>query len=89
MPIAEKEQLTREQLMMEAIYLGFRTTAGVDLEKFQQRCGINFLKLFEATISDFKKEGLLKVTENNCALTRQGMVLLDSITAAFTNQDVA
>ncbi len=31
LPVAEKEKLTREQLLMEAIYLGFRTTRGIDL----------------------------------------------------------
>lgn len=89
LPIADKEQLTREQMIMESIYLGFRTTAGVDLAKFQKRCGIDFLKCFAATISGFEKDGLLKVTATHCALTRKGMVLLDGITAEFTNQDVA
>jgi oxygen-independent coproporphyrinogen-3 oxidase len=89
LPIADKEQLTREQMIMETIYLGFRTTAGVDLAKFQKRCSLNFLKYFEATISEFEKDDLLKVTKTHCALTRKGMILLDSITAVFTNQDVA
>jgi oxygen-independent coproporphyrinogen-3 oxidase len=89
LPIADKEQLTREQMIMETIYLGFRTTAGVDLAKFQKRCSLNFLKYFEATISEFEKDDLLKVTKTHCALTRKGMILLDGITAVFTNQDVA
>jgi putative oxygen-independent coproporphyrinogen III oxidase len=88
LPVAEKEKLTREQLLMEAIYLGFRTTQGIDLAGLKQKFGIDFLKHFAGIITDFEKEGFLKVTETHCALTVQGMALLDSITAAFTNQDI-
>lgn len=87
LPVAEKEKLTGEQLLMEAIYLGFRTTKGIDLAGLQQKFGFDFLKHFAGTIADFEKEGFLKVTETHCALTIQGMALLDSITAAFTNQE--
>ena len=88
LPIAGKEKLTREQLLMEAIYLGFRTTQGIDLAGLKQKFGIDFLKHFEGIITDFEKDGFLKITETHCALTVQGMALLDSITAAFTNQDI-
>jgi oxygen-independent coproporphyrinogen-3 oxidase len=89
LPVAEKEKLTREQLLMEAIYLGFRTTKGIDLAGLKQKFGIDFLKHFAGIITDFEKEGFLKITETHCALTVQGMALLDSISAAFTNQDIA
>jgi putative oxygen-independent coproporphyrinogen III oxidase len=89
LPVAEKEKLTREQLLMEAIYLGFRTTRGIDLAGMRQKFGIDFLTYFAGVIADFEKEGFLKITETHCALTVQGMALLDSITAAFTNQDLS
>ena len=87
LPVAGKEQLTRDQLLMEAIYLGFRTAEGIDLPGFEDKFGIDFLKHFAATIIDFEKEGFLNVSKNHCTLTVPGMALLDSITAAFTNQD--
>ena len=88
LPLADKEKLTREQMMMEAIYLGFRTAQGIDIDDFQRRFGINFLKTFRELIADFKKDGLLKVTQNHCGLTPKGMVLLDGITAEFTSQEL-
>jgi len=88
LPLAEKEQLTREQMMMEAIYLGFRTSQGVDSGDFQRRFGLDFLKIYRETIADFEKDGLLKVSNTHCRLIPKGMVLLDSITAEFTNQDL-
>ena len=88
LPIAERESLTREQMIMETIYLGFRTTKGIALGKFKQRLGFDFAKTFGETISEFEKDDLLKLSETHCALTVKGMALLDSITAAFTNQDM-
>jgi len=87
LPISEKEKLTREQRIMEAIYLGFRTTQGIDLGDFLRRFGIDFIKTYRETITDFEKDELLKATKTHCALTPKGMVLLDSITTVFTCQD--
>ena len=88
LPIAERENLTREQMIMETIYLGFRTTKGIGLGNFKHRLGFDFVKTFGETISEFEKDDLLELSETHCALTVKGMALLDSITAAFTNQDL-
>ena len=88
LPIDEKERLTREQLIMEAIYLGFRTAKGIDLFEVKSKFGMDFSNHFSQVIAEFEKEGLLKLTETHCSLTIRGMALLDSITAAFTSQDL-
>lgn len=88
LPLADKEKLTREQMIMEAVYLGFRTVVGIDIGDFRRRFGIDFLKTFRQTIADFEKDGLIKVAEDHCRLTPAGMVLLDGITAEFTSQEV-
>jgi oxygen-independent coproporphyrinogen-3 oxidase len=88
LPIAEQENLTREHMIMEVIYLGFRTTGGINLSDFKHRFGFDFLKAFAKTISEYDSDGLLKVSESHCALTVRGLALLDSITAAFTGQDM-
>ena len=89
LPLADKEKLTREQMIMEAVYLGFRTVVGIDIGDFRRRFGIDFLKTFRQTIADFEKDGLIKVTEDHCRLTPEGMVLLDGITAEFTSQEIS
>jgi oxygen-independent coproporphyrinogen-3 oxidase len=88
LPIAETEALTREQMIMEAIYLGFRTVQGIDIGEFERRFAIDFLKTFHQTIADFKKDGLLKVINDHCRLTPAGMLLADGIAAEFTSQEV-
>ena len=89
LPLAEKEKLTREQMIMETIYLGFRTAQGIDIGHFQRRFEIDFLKIFRETIADFEKDDLLKVSKTHCGLTPKGMILLDSITAEFTSQEIS
>ena len=87
--MAQKERLTQEQMMMEAIFLGLRTSKGIDLVDFERRFGIDFRMAFHDTIADFENERLLKIAGTHCRLTSKGMILLDGITAAFTNQDIS
>jgi len=87
LPTAQKEKLTKEQLIMEAIYLGFRTAAGINTTTFEDRFGMNFFSAFKEPVAGFEKDGFLAITETRCALTRKGMAYLDSISAAFTSQD--
>ena len=74
--------------MIEAIYLGFRTTRGINLNVFESMFGLDFYKTFQETIALFEKDGLLEVTKSYCRLTPKGLVLLDGITAEFTSQDL-
>ena len=88
LPIAAKETLTREQMIMEAIYLGLRTTRGIDLKVFEKMFEISFFKACETEIADLKKDGLIRLSNSHCALTPKGMVYLDSIAAILTSQDI-
>ncbi len=88
LPVSGKEQLTGEQLMIEAVYLGLRKTEGIDLDLFERRFGTSFSDLFEEELKNFEEKGFLKVTEHCCALTPKGMLFLDSIAAAFTSKDL-
>jgi len=89
LPIAEKEELTREQMIMEAIFLGLRTTRGIDLIGFEKMFGLNFIKIYKGKIVDLEKDRLLNLTNTHCALTPKGMAYLDGIAAIFTGQDIS
>jgi len=88
LPIAEKEKLTREQMMIEAIYLGFRTTRGIDLDVFKAKFDMSFTQAFDNTIAELETRGMIKLSERHCALTRRGLSILDSIASLFTSQDI-
>jgi oxygen-independent coproporphyrinogen-3 oxidase len=87
LPIADREVLSREQMIMEAVYLGFRTTRGVDLNDFRRRFGMDFVEKFRESIADFENDKLMQLTNSHCRLTPRGMTLLDGITAEFTSRD--
>jgi oxygen-independent coproporphyrinogen-3 oxidase len=83
LPLAEKEVLSREQQMIEAIYLGLRMTRGIDLAEFKNKFRIDFIDAFNELIWDLKKRNYIAVSKDHCALTRQARALLDSISAMF------
>ena len=85
---AEIERLTKEQMVIEAIYLGFRTTRGIDLDMFKARFDISFSQTFDKTIAELETRGMIKLSERHCALTRTGLPFLDSIASMFTSQDI-
>jgi oxygen-independent coproporphyrinogen-3 oxidase len=88
LPVEEKEVLTTEQLMMETIYLGLRTIQGIDLIEFNQRFTVDFLHTFDRIVTDLETDGLLRMAQNHCALTRKGLAYHDSVVSMFTGQDV-
>ncbi len=82
-PVEGKETLTREQQIIEAIFLGLRQKCGIDIGFFNEKFNVKFGDIFSETISGLKKKGLISLDKNRCALTKKGMVLLDSICAEF------
>ena len=83
LPLAEKEVLSREQQMIETIYLGLRTTIGIDLAGFKKKFRIDFMETFKELTSDLKRMNHIALTKDRYALSRQARALLDSITAMF------
>jgi len=81
LPIDGKEILSREQQMIEAISLGLRMTDGIKTDAFDKKFDVSFKKIFAETIAYLEKDGLIKLTENRCSLTRKGMLFADSITS--------
>ncbi len=79
LPIEKKELLNREQQIIEAIYLGLRQTDGIQIDIFDEKFGVNFKKIFKKIIMDLEKNGLLRLDQNLCALSRKGMLFHDAI----------
>ena len=81
LPIEGKEVLSREQQMIEAISLGLRMTGGIKTDAFDKKFDVSFKKIFAKTIAYLEEDGLIRVAENRCSLTRKGMLFADSITS--------
>jgi len=83
LPRSGKESLSREQLMIEAVYLGLRQSKGIGVDEFDEKFGVNFEAMHAETIADLEEKGLVKMSQNRCALTSKGMLYLDSIATQF------
>jgi oxygen-independent coproporphyrinogen-3 oxidase len=86
LPLQGKEVLTKKQMMMEAIYLGLRTPEGIDISGFEKKFNMAFEPLFPAVLADMIPQRWITLSEERCALTLKGMLLLDSIAARLTDE---
>ena len=85
-PVGGRETLTREQLMIETIYLGLRLSEGIELDNFERCFSENFQDLFKNPLARCLQDGLLEIGNGRCRLNPQGMLLLDSIVSSFIDQ---
>ncbi len=83
LPIEGREMLNQEQMMMEAIYLGLRQTKGIATDVFSSRFGLSFYDRYGDIVNELEQKGLVLCSQDYCALTPPGMLLLDSIVTAF------
>ncbi|MFW5901873.1 MAG: radical SAM family heme chaperone HemW, partial [Thermodesulfobacteriota bacterium] len=83
LPVLETERLSAAQMMIEAVYLGLRRTAGISTEDFASRFGVDFKIRFADALDHYLKAGCLCLTPDTCTLTRTGMLYADTIAAGF------
>lgn len=82
-PVEETETLDAQALTLEALMLGLRTYAGVDLEQIRRRWGINLRAANEAHIHRLETEGLVTV-EGECLVpTQSGLAVADGLARGF------
>lgn len=86
-PVEEKEILNKKQQITEAVYLGLRQTAGICIDDFNEKFGVEFRSIFEKVITYLKNNRLAEINKNWFALTQNGMLYLNSIVLMFMNFD--
>jgi oxygen-independent coproporphyrinogen-3 oxidase len=77
--VRDRENLNREQKMIESIFLGLRTKEGIELEHFEKKFSTVFSGMFSTPIKNLEKKGYMVVSDTRCALTAKGMRFHDSI----------
>ena len=87
-PVEAEESLGAKALATEAVMLGLRTTAGIDLDGFRARYGIDLLAANEALVARLLAEGHLVVHAGpeggrRLAPTVTGLAVADGMAAAF------
>ena len=87
-PIEAQELLGPKDLAAEALLLGLRTTAGIDLERFRTRYGVDLLAANEALLTRLVDEGRMIVEADPegghwLVPTLSGLAVADGLAASF------
>lgn len=82
-PTEGQEDLTRQQLMIEALFLGLRTKEGMRLIDFEESFQLKATVLFASLIEELTQQELLTIDNHRMALTKQGMLFHDHISERF------
>jgi oxygen-independent coproporphyrinogen-3 oxidase len=86
LPISGQEKLTQSQHMLESIYLGLRTSAGISKRDFERRFEIDFEALFGDLILDLHEQGFIQLKPGRVVLTVKGILFLDAIVGRMSDQ---
>jgi oxygen-independent coproporphyrinogen-3 oxidase len=82
-PVAESEQLGREDAARERLVFGLRRLEGIDVDEFAANAGFTIRELGGTALKRFLDRGLLELTGSRLRLTRQGLLVSDSLWPEF------
>ncbi len=76
-PVEGWEDLTEEQLWLETLSLGLRTSTGIDLR------AVSRIPQSDAALSNLQASGLVKVIDGRIIPTREGFLVADQLPVCF------
>ena len=79
----EEETLTVKETMENEIFLALRLKEGINIFEINQKYKIDFEQKYKKTLEKYSKLGLLKIKDNHCKLTEQGILLSNEIMSEF------
>lgn len=82
-PIEDEERPTNEQLILEALMLGFRTAAGIDLDRLRDRFGVDLGDRNGDLIDRFRASGHLETEGGRLRPTLAGLAIADTLARSF------
>ena len=81
----EEEILSQTETMENEIFLALRLKSGINLTDFNNKFNINFEEKYKEIIDKYSKLKLLKIENNRCYLTENGMLFSNEIMSEFIN----
>ena len=69
----ESEDLDRKTQISEALFMGLRTTEGIELRRFEKRYGISVQELYQNELTTLKAQGMIDISNRYLHLTPYGM----------------
>jgi len=78
-PVEKSEKLSREQLALEALFLGMRTKDGINLEQYKSCFGCDLLAGKRQVIDKLMRSNLVELKDGCLCPTLAGMAVADSL----------
>ena len=78
-PLGGSEELSADQLRLEAFFLGLRTRRGIGLEEYRRRWGGDLLAEKGVELERLAQEGLLVIAQGRVCPTLSGLALADRL----------
>jgi putative oxygen-independent coproporphyrinogen III oxidase len=79
----EVTAVSRRNALEEAMFLGLRVNAGVDLDRIAERCRLDPRSCFADQIEELMRDGLLEARGSNLRLTSRGRLLSNEVFERF------
>ncbi|MGV8056495.1 MAG: radical SAM family heme chaperone HemW [Smithellaceae bacterium] len=79
MPLENSEELSLDQLQLEALFLGLRTKAGINLKRYQSKNGMDLLAEKKPVIEKLLENKLVELKNGFLIPTRTGLAVADSL----------
>lgn len=85
--MADREELSREALIMETVMMQLRLNEGIDRDRFRAAFGEDACELFSPRVGRMEELGLLTVSDRAIALTGRGRLVSDAVIAELACAD--
>ncbi len=82
------ETISETKMQNEFIFLNLRKKAGLNINDFKKKFGVDFRELFRKKLNDFKKEGFIIIDDSCVRLTEKGFLVSDFIFTEFFINDI-
>jgi oxygen-independent coproporphyrinogen-3 oxidase len=79
----DTRRLSQAERLGDALFMGLRLTAGVSLDVFRVRYGVDVWRRYGDTLAPFIQDGYLQKQGDRLSLTRRGMLLANEVMAVF------
>jgi oxygen-independent coproporphyrinogen III oxidase len=82
-PATDRQALTIRRRFEDALVMGLRLSAGVDLASIERRYGVDVWRTYGESLAPFVEAGLLAGDPDRLRLTRPGMLLSNEVMRTF------